>query len=1196
MKPRHARVVGPFELHEVVGRGGMGVVWSAVHRGQRTPVAFKVMTHDAARNPAYLLAFRNEVRAAAGLSHPGIVELYEHGEIEQMLDEPGELRPGNPYLAMEWVGGGSLAPLCGQLRWPALRAVLRQLLDALAHAHARGIIHRDMKPANVLRSPGGGWHKLTDFGLAGFAGVDENAHRKGVSGTPEYMAPEQIEGLWRDHGPATDLYGLGCTVWELCTGETPFEGPSAPVIMAAHLMREPPRFDPRHAVPAGFEVWLRRLLAKSPADRYARAADAAWALMQLGPVSVDDETGPDAEARSTVPLTAGPTPHTLVFGTPFRHQSTLKTFPALQGPETEPDALESDAGRGPDISPFEAGLDHTTDAAFRPFEAVTVPFGPPPMARTWRRPEPPPWSARLMGAGLGLFGLRTVPMVGREVERDTLWAELAAVHTERRARLVLLAGAAGTGKSRLAEWVCESAHELGVATPLVVQFSQVPGPRLPLPALFARHYALEGLTQAQMESRLSEKGAARPADLARWLAGAASGELEVPRAPERMTLIRRGLESIAAQRPVVLVFDDVHWSPEAVELARHILDAQFFAPHPMLILLVAEDEALAEAAALHALLRDVLTRPCTRRIAVGPLAEGDRPALARSLLGLSEELTARLVHRTAGNPQMAVQLVSDWVAQDLLVPHDQGFRFRRGAALEAGDVPATLRDAWDARLWRALDGRPTGEGETLERAAALGTEVDFAEWEAACAATGLGSPAPVLDLLLSRRLVRPRLDARRPGQVVGFTFVSAVLVECLAGRARLAGRWAAHHAACAGLFFGRTEASAAERLGRHLAGAGRPVDALEPLAMAARLRLASGEYLATASLLEHREALLAASHLPATDARWGDGWALRARLLRARGEFLEADAWAARLEAGARRHGWAGLFSVALLERGRLAWHLGEPETAAARLELARAQAARLGDARLQAECEWQLADLALGRGQLASAAERFDSARAAFIALGDAVSAGKAGLSLGEVARQAGQLPEAVAHIEAARGWLRAGGAQWGEAECANKLGELARMAGELGRAGAHYREAAELYRSLGSGMAIYPELNLGIVQVEEGHFAEARPVLEEVLNVFLRQGTRGMVGAGHICLMACCAGLGDAPDFDAHAQEAERALAASGFVDIDNARLAELAGDLWESIDDGGRAQVAWSLARTQWTALGRDMDAARLDTRLP
>jgi tetratricopeptide (TPR) repeat protein len=800
-----------------------------------------------------------------------------------------------------------------------------------------------------------------------------------------------------------------------------------------------------------------------------------------------------------------------------------------------------------------------------------------------------------MGAGLGLFGLRSVPFVGREHERDLLWADLQSVAAEARARLVLVTGAAGVGASRLCAWLAERADELGAATALSARFTDEPGVHPPLAAMMLRHFALYGLGYADMVARLTALGVGPAASLAAWLAGPGPGELELPRASDRLSLIRRVLEGLAATRPVLLWLDDVPAAPEAVELARHLLDAQFFSPSRILVLCTARDEALALSGPSAADLRALLTRPGTRRIALGPLSDAERPQLVRSLLGFSEELTAKLVSRTGGNPQMAVQLVSDWVARGLLAPHDRGFRFRRGAALAADDVPDTLGASWRAQVDRLLAGRTEGFVSAVERAAVLGAEVDLSEWTRACDATGIDAAGAALEVLALRRLVRPRFDAASGGQAIGFEFVSIMLVEALEGHAREAGRLAFHHAACASLFLRSAEVAAVERLGRHLAGAGRAEDALEPLAAAARIRLAAGEYLRTTTLLERHEANVVAAALPESDDRRGEGWTLRARLLRARGEFLDADAWAARAEAAARRHGWPRLLAIALLERGRLAWHLGEPERAAERLHLARRQAEAIGDPRLEAECAWQLADLDLGRGHLAAAAAGFDRARSAFIGLGDAVSAGKAGLSLGEVARQLGRLDEAAAHIAAARGWLDAGGAQWGAAECENKLGELARAAGDMARAAAHYREAARIYRTLGSGMALYPELNLGVVQVEDAAYAEARPVLEGVLNVFVRQGTRGMVGAGHVCLMACCAGQGDAAAFDAHASAATADLGASGFVDVDNARLAERAGALWSERGDGGRARTAWSLALAQWRALGRTDEAARVEAGL-
>ena len=1170
-----AHVVGPFELHEVVGRGGMGVLWSGVHRWQRTPVAFKVLTHNALRNPAYLQAFRNEVRSVAGLLHPGIVEVYEHGSIEEMLDGPGELLPGNPYLAMEWVGGGSLLPHCGQLPWPALRSALRQLLDALTHAHARGIVHRDLKPANFLRSHDGQLLKLTDFGIArwlpGLGGA--SAAEESISGTPEYMSPEQIECRWRDYGPGTDLYGLGCAAWEMACGTTPFEGMGTPDMLSAHLLRDPPAFTPRRSVPPGFEAWLRRLLEKSSRDRFDCAADAAWALAQLPGANDQPPASPDSTHPQMVPPTFGA--HTLVFGVPIRHQLTLDETPAL-----------------PVHSPF-TGDANTDVTAPRLTLAPDAADRRAPLPATWRRPDVAPHVVRLRGAGLGLFGLRAVPLVGRDTERDTLWAELCEVERSQRARLVLITGSSGIGKTRLAEWLCEAALEVGGATALFAEFTAEPGPENPLISMLVRHHGVADLTDDERERRLRSRGAAQPELLSRLL-GAWGQSADNPlRVSERNALLRRELETLTQVRPVVIRLDDVHWSTEAIEFARHLLDAQFFSPHPVLLLLTAEEEALAEAPDTQALLRELLTRAGTARLALEPVPEALRPVLVRSMLGLSEELTGRLVERTAGNPQMVVQLLSDWISRDLLQPHDLGFRFRRGAEPEADSVPATLREVWDVRLSRLLDGRRTSDIAALELAAVLGTDVVLAEWHAACAASSLTPSAGLVEALLSRRLARPTVTA---GQTTGLTFVSAVLVECLVSRARAAGRLGGHHVACAAVLAQVRDTRGVERLGRHLAGAGRLAEALEPLSQATHARLLAGDYLSAGAILQVRESHLQQASLPASDPRWGEGWALRARLLRARGEFLEADAWAARAEAAARRHDWPRLLCLALLERGRIAWHLGEPDTAAERLATATEHARALGDARLEAECDWQTADLELGRGHLAAAADGFDRARSAFIALNDPVSAGKAGLSLGEVARQSGQLAEAIAHYEAARGWLRVGGAAWGEAECSNKLGEAARLRGDFSQAAAYYREASERYRALGSGMAIYPTLNMGVVRVEEGAFGEARHVLEDVLNTFRRQGTRGMIGATHLCLMACCAGEGDGPAFDRHAHEGADAIVAAGFVDVDNARMAELAGDHWTQAGDSYRAQLAWAIARDQFVGLGRDEDVARLAARLP
>ena len=175
----------------------MAAVFRGVHREQGIPVAIKVMSERFAGEPELVEIFRDEVRAVAGLDHPGVVMVLDHGEVdaETARHSEGALVAGSPWLAMEMCSGGTLKTLRGALGWRDAKAILLAILDALAHAHARGVVHRDLKPGNVLLAtradlrPG---LKLSDFGIAHAMGEAdrEGTHEDLISGTPMYMAPE----------------------------------------------------------------------------------------------------------------------------------------------------------------------------------------------------------------------------------------------------------------------------------------------------------------------------------------------------------------------------------------------------------------------------------------------------------------------------------------------------------------------------------------------------------------------------------------------------------------------------------------------------------------------------------------------------------------------------------------------------------------------------------------------------------------------------------------------------------------------------------------------------------------------------------------------------------------------------------------------------------------------------------------------
>lgn len=410
--------LGPFVLDAPLARGGMGAVWAGRHRASGVPVAIKVLLDAADRAPARVAAFEREVALVAALDHPHIVSLLDAGALPEGL--PAPLVPGSPYLVMERAGRGSLHEAGFPTTYAELEPLLRALLDALAHAHARGVVHRDLKPGNVLIAGPEDLRlgpKLSDFGIArSFEDVGPGAP---ISGTPAYMAPEQLAG--GVEGPTTDLYALGALAWALATGAPPFVADDLTTLARLHAEAAPPPPRFRFAVPAGFEPWLRALLAKAPAARPPTAAAAARALMAL-----------PAPGAPTGGVRAAPV---------LAEASTVIT-----------ETLAWGAAPLSRATPSEVCADR------------------PPVPADWRGSAPrAALVARLtrqrllQGAGLGLFALRRPPFVGREAARDALWAHLQAVATERRPRRVVVEGPPGVGRSRLLAWVGERAAELGVA-------------------------------------------------------------------------------------------------------------------------------------------------------------------------------------------------------------------------------------------------------------------------------------------------------------------------------------------------------------------------------------------------------------------------------------------------------------------------------------------------------------------------------------------------------------------------------------------------------------------------------------------------------------------------------------------------------------------------------------------------------------
>ena len=261
-----------YLLESRIATGGMGEVWRARDTTLNRTVAVKVLKREYADDPSFRSRFETEARHAASLHHPGIAAVFDFGEA-QSVDGSGVPRP---YLVMELVEGQPLSALLrpGSPMDPdAATALMAQAADAIAAAHAAGIVHRDVKPANLLVTPDRKV-KVTDFGIARAADSVGLTQTGQVMGTPQYLSPEQARGTTATE--ASDVYSLGVVAYECLAGRRPFDAGSPVATALAHLNQPPPALPA--AVPAPLAAVVLRALAKDPAERYAGAGDLAAAL------------------------------------------------------------------------------------------------------------------------------------------------------------------------------------------------------------------------------------------------------------------------------------------------------------------------------------------------------------------------------------------------------------------------------------------------------------------------------------------------------------------------------------------------------------------------------------------------------------------------------------------------------------------------------------------------------------------------------------------------------------------------------------------------------------------------------------------------------------------------------------------------------------------------------------------------------
>ncbi|MEZ4316579.1 MAG: protein kinase [Myxococcota bacterium] len=1008
--------VGPFQLESVLGRGGMGVVYRARHVSQDTVAAVKLDLHPP--DPQWDEVFLNEVRLMAGLDHPSCVVVYDTGKVLdseiQGLDD--QVRPGASWLAMELAAGGSLNERL-PTTWEEVAHAMEGLLLGLAHAHSRGVVHRDIKPANLLLAP-----------IEGMVRSDLLRYRMVLSDFGIGHAAEKP--TWMDQeSVGTPQYMSP----EQIEAEWRDQGPWTDLYQCGVLMwrlatgsypfaaKTPVAlyrahlFQPPGPFRPAFPVpaGLEDWCRRLLAKRWRDRPDsAALALAMLQDLGDPVDTGDGASATSARAL-----------GTPD-----------LEAADTAATQVTAAPGR--------------VDSSIR----GTV----------------------LQGAGLGLWGLRKLPLIGRSRECHALSHALRLVELHELPRFCAITGPAGVGKTRLAEWLTESAVEQGRARCWKAVHADTPDPDIDgLRGMLRRELRLAGLEPHEVRFRLEQ--AYTDEDLVsvleRWLA---DGKGAQPSMRERASALAQVLEAHSTDRPLVLWLEDAHASEESLRFARFVLDTLAAPDRPegagtskLLIVGTFRDERLAESEPVREIAEELSQRRTSRAVRLGALDAVEQEELVRRLLGLDPELAIEVEAKTAGNPQFAVQLVNDWVERHVLVPGPSGLRVRPGASRE---VPADVVGVWESRLADLLPNLTPAEAAALEIASAFGRTVDVALWSTACANTGTPPGA------LRVELVRRGLASQDEGGAT-WAFGHELFRQVVRARAEREGRIARWASAVADVMLtaGHNDAIVAHLL----LDAGRADEAFEPLRMSVNHQLDSGD-LRSEVPIDRLDGLLESIGAPPADPRWSYTIMLRAWYCRASGQTARGERLVAKALKAAERSGDRSALGWAYREAGMLAMRTGDNDLALEDLERAATLLEQAGRSESAALCLVRIADIWLGQGAADDAEVLYQQTLGAFERPLAWTFAFEPPFGLARVAALRGDLEGAFQQLSEARRCVQRAGQRGERIQLENFEGDLRRQVGQMTEAARCYQDVIAQASVLNLGkQEMYARLNMAILSV---------------------------------------------------------------------------------------------------------------------
>ncbi len=1169
----------------------MGSVYRGHHRETGVEVAIKLI--DRAIGEQDRQDFHREVQAHTGLVHPGIVYLFEYGTVPREIEVRAgdELSEASPYVAMELADEGTVRDHMPLGEWPAVYRIVVQVLDGLAHAHARQVIHRDLKPENLLvfgRDDSPDRIKLADFGIA-HALTEESTRATdqlaSASGTPYYMAPEQTHGRWREFGPWTDLYALGCITWELVCGSPPFQGETAIETMLKHAEAPRPDLRPRFPVPDELEAWIHRAMALEPGDRFWRPADALEAFELLGRPRSSPARGAEGEPRGTAPTDR------------FDSAALASTQAAtLEATRTERAATTLDLDRAPD----------QTDASppAEPDDPDRV--GDRVVPETWRKRQTDEVPSPLVGTGLGLFDLRETPFVDRDAERDRLWEALRAVERTEEPRVVLVVGESGAGKSALVDWMATRAHELGAVNVMRAIHTRgadargegivgmvkrrLRGYKLDRGEFY--EYLLEYLPELP-ESEVDQETDARA--LTEFVHPTGDEEsvggprYRIASLGQKCALVSRLIRRYGFHRPPFIQLDDAQWGDLAMRLVSGVLDGAIDPPAALFAMTLRSD-IVAERAHLAEQVEAMSRHDQCIRLDLAPLETDHHRQFVHRLLPLDDPLAERVTDRTEGNPLFAKQLLGALVEAEHLEAGPEGFRLADEASLQ---LPDDIHQIWLRRLARMIDDLTDCERDeawrALEWATALGREVDRAEWRAVGAELDLPG-RELRDELIERGL------AERTDQ--GWAFAHALLVDSLERHAREHDRWEAHHRRCVELLetvYSEGDRHTAGRRADHWLAAGEPEQALEPLRQEVERTVELGDHAQGREVIDRRRRALDAIDAPADDPRRLENEFEAARFALVGGndpseviESIRQTRRRAEATGEDRLIAQARCVEATSLRKG------GNYQAASSCMQIAAESARRVGDdadlPRVLQEWGW----IAFMNGRLDSAQKIFSESLHHAERAGDTFRQTGVRRGLATVAGMRGETERAVELFEHSLQQARQAGYRMIVSNCLNGLGDLARFEDELERARECYRRAQTVAEELNQLVsAAVSHANLAQVELAAERFdlakqrcTEAERRFEDLGRLSTHRELVRLLRAGH------AAGVGDWRNVDpVLARLEKRGWPEDALLVNDPPWLLELVGRFAAQHGQRERAERAWRLAADLWHKLDNDEAARRL-----